>query len=301
MKRTNKKAAFLFLSIGILLGACGGSKNEDIDLEDSTSVKKNVNISSDVIHEVIKSIPPPVEITSLIKESGVSFRSELLNSTENAPKYTTTYHKALNLGLYGADLGYINLYEKTYQSLQYLDAVRSLANDLNVGQFFDFETIKRLASNDKNIDSIIYISTTSFEKMNDYLAKQQRDNISTLMLMGGWIESMHLASSIGKSENNQELIKRVGEQKVALDQINILVEAFKGNEEFDALIQDIAELKKAYDEVKITYEYHEPVTKEVNGMLVVEDNSTSKIEMSSEQFNAISTKIAEIRKKFINQ
>lgn len=301
MKQHKKQAALFLLSTGILLSACGGGNDEDINLNDTATVKKTVNISSDVIHEVIKSIPPPVEITSLIKESGVAFQADLLNPTDNSEKYTSTYHKALNLGVYGADLGYINLYEKTYQSLQYLDAVRSLANDLNVGQFFDFETIKRLASNNKNIDSIIYISTSSFEKMNDYLAKQKRDNISTLMLMGGWIESMHLASAIAQTEKNDELTKRVGEQKIALDQISILVGAFKGNAEFDVLIKDIDELKKLYDAVKIVYEYHEPVTKEVDGMLVVEDNSTSKIEMSPEQFKAIALKIADIRKKFINQ
>jgi hypothetical protein len=293
-------AISLLLSSLILLNSCGNGNKEDINLNDTTQVKKAVTISSEVIHEVIKSIPPPVEITSLIKESGVPFQADLLNPTDNKNKYTSTYQKALNLGIYGADLGYINLYEKTYQSLKYLDAVRDLANDLSVGQFFDFETIKRLASNNKNIDSIIYISTTSFEKMNDYLAKQKRDNISTLMLIGGWIESMHLATNIGKNEKNQELIKRVGEQKVALDQISILINAFKGNAEFDHLINDINELKSIYDQIKISYEYHEPATKEVNGMLVVEDNSTSKVEINEEQFFKIADKIAELRSKFIN-
>jgi hypothetical protein len=293
-------AISLLLSSLMLLNSCGNGNKEDINLNDTTQVKKAVTISSEVIHEVIKSIPPPVEITSLIKESGVPFQADLLNPTDNKNKYTSTYQKALNLGIYGADLGYINLYEKTYQSLKYLDAVRDLANDLSVGQFFDFETIKRLASNNKNIDSIIYISTTSFEKMNDYLAKQKRDNISTLMLIGGWIESMHLATNIGKNEKNQELIKRVGEQKVALDQISILINAFKGNAEFDHLINDINELKSIYDQIKISYEYHEPATKEVNGMLVVEDNSTSKVEINEEQFFKIADKIAELRSKFIN-
>jgi len=136
--------------------------------------------------------------------------------------------------------------------------------------------------------------------MNDYLAKQKRDNISTLMLIGGWIESMHLATNIGKNEKNQELIKRVGEQKVALDQISILINAFKGNAEFDHLINDINELKSIYDQIKISYEYHEPVTKEVNGMLVVEDNSTSQVEITEEQFFKIADKIAALRSKFIN-
>ncbi|MCC7051452.1 MAG: hypothetical protein IT239_06730, partial [Bacteroidia bacterium] len=126
MKNRRNTLGICLLSAGFLLSACGGNGGgEDINLDDTAIVKKTVNISTEVIHEIINSIPPPVEITSLIKESGVPFQAEILNATDNTSKYTINYYKALNLGVYGADLGYINLYEKTYQSLKYLDAVRS--------------------------------------------------------------------------------------------------------------------------------------------------------------------------------
>lgn len=302
MNRTNYKLllALPCIAFGLMVTSCGNGENESVDLSDtSETITKSARISSEAIHEVIKSIPSPVELTSLIKESGATFNKDILNNTANASSYVNEFKRSLNLGVYGADLGYINLYEKTYASIEYLNVIRSIADELKVGQFFDFTTLKRLASNSKSLDSIIYISTTSFEKMNNYLAKQQRDNVSTLMLIGGWVESIHLSCQIAKEDNNKELITRVGEQKIALDQIMILLSMFKNNKDYDNLSVDFTKLKTEYEGVKITYEYKPPVTKEVNGMLVVEDKSSSKVEITNEQFNKIAEIVSTIRTSIV--
>ena len=275
------------------------SNNDEANELDSLRTQRKITMSSEAINEIIKSVPSPIELTSLIKESGADYNSDILNNTSNVNNYTKSFNKAVNLGIYGADLGYINIYEKTYTSIEYLNTIRSLAEDLKLGQFFDFETLKRLASNNKKLDSIVYISTSSFEKMNNYLAKQKRDNISILMLVGGWIESLHLASTVALRTYSKNLIDRVGEQKISLDQMIILLTLFKDDPAFDNLSKDINKLKILFDGVKITYEYHEPVTKEVDGMLVVEDNSTSKIEVSKDQFLKIASTIEQIRNSLI--
>jgi hypothetical protein len=289
---------FAFASLAF---SCGeGDTNEEVNFDDTVKVSKTAEVSNEAIHQIIISIPSPVELTSLIKESGAPFDKELLNSTSNAVKYSNNFKKSLNLGVYGADLGYINLYEKTYASIEYLDVVRTLAEDLSVGQFFDFNTIKRLATNKKNIDSIIYISTSSFENMSNYLARQKRNNVSTLMLLGGWIESMNLSCKIAIDNKNKDLMKRVGEQEVALDQMMILLGMFKDNKEYDAIYADFAQLRKLYDSITIVYVYSKPVTKAINGVLTVIDNSTSDIQITDEQFGAIAKQIALIRSKFIS-
>src|SRR5690606_14108032 len=103
-------------------------------------------------------IPSPVEMSALLRAIGVEFQGDILNHTANADKYTTVYKQAINLGIYGADLGYINMYEKTGSSLNYLNAVKTVADQIKVGQFFDFTTLKRLSNNKKNVDSLTYIT-----------------------------------------------------------------------------------------------------------------------------------------------
>lgn len=299
-----KRITYLLASFTLLLCACGSETktNNDTATEDimaGVTQSAELSMSNENINQIIKSVPSPLEITSLIKESGVTYDKDMLNKTGNSEGYVNTPKKAINLGVYGADLGYINLYEKTYTSLEYLSTIRSIADDLKLGQFFDFETLKRLSSNNNKLDSIIYISTSSFEKMNNYLAKQKRENISVLMLTGGWIEAVHLASQVAIKSNNKEMIERVGEQKIALEQIVILMDVFKNDPNFSTLYNDIKSLEKLYADVKITYEEKEPVTKEVNGMLVVESGTESHIEISEEQFQKIASSLSQIRNNII--
>ena len=65
----------------------------------------------------------------------------MLNSSDNLSKYNSNYQKALNLGIYGTDLGYTNIYEQNQDGIKYLSSIKSLAEGLNIGQFFDILTI----------------------------------------------------------------------------------------------------------------------------------------------------------------
>jgi uncharacterized coiled-coil protein SlyX len=67
-----------------------------------------------------------------------------------------------------------------------------------------------------------------------------------------------------------------------------------------ALIADLTELQKQFQKVEITYTYQESTMKEVNGVLMVVDNSTSKINMTPEDLKNIQSAANAIRKKIIS-
>ncbi len=299
----NRVVVLLSLAVLLFSIAC----NEEKTLEDSLNeqensaaeVKKAVDISEEVFKDIIKGIPSPLEISALIKESGVPYEESMLNSADNLENYSTNYSRALNLGILGADLGYINMYEKTTTSIGYLQAIKSLADDLKVGQFFDFSTIKRLATNSSNIDSLLNITTTGFEEMNHYLVEQKRGDVGVLILVGGWLEALHIAIEVAKRNDNPELFERVGEQKITLNEIKLLVEVYQDNPSIGQLADDFSNLKAAFDEVTISYVYEEPEMMEVDGVLMVVDKSSSKIEMTSQQFENIDQIVQQIRSKII--
>lgn len=58
------------------------------------------------------SIPSPVQTAMLIKELNYKYDFTLLSSYSEAEKYITNQKKAMNLGVYGADLGITALYKK---------------------------------------------------------------------------------------------------------------------------------------------------------------------------------------------
>lgn len=304
-----KKALFPMASV-LLLWSCGGSAPNPTamqDLNDLDSIQEMMQpdestMTTEMANEIIKTIPSPIELTSLIKASGAEYSSKLLNNADNVDEYTTNYKRALNLGIYGADLGYINLYEKTHTSMSYINAVRDLADELKVGQFFDFESITRLANNKSNLDSILYITTSGFEDMDEYLKDKNRGNQSMLILVGGWIEALHIVNEVAQNAAtpSEELHERIGEQKIVLDDLVLLLEVYKNQPHFQELIDDLTSLQEVYGGVSITYDYQEPEMKEVDGVLVIIDNSSSQVEISPETLKTISNKVKEIRSKMIS-
>lgn len=281
-----RKKTFIISTLVVTMAmSCSTSESNEersnAQTPDSSSANAST-LSDEELNNIIESIPSPVEFSSLIESSGAKYDEAYLNSTENSAGYNSQFSKAVNLGIYGADLGYVNMYEKTFSAMSYLNTVYKLSTDLNIGGYFDFETLKRLATNNRNLDSIVYITTKSFESMHRQLKASGNSEISTLILIGGWVEGMHLASSIVKSSQNSpemdNLMLTVYDEHIVLDDIIILANAYKSNPYFKNTIENLQGLKKVLNKIK-------------------EDGSGNKI--SKEQFELIAKEIAKIRTELI--
>lgn len=285
----------------IALYACGSGQDQDT-LNKGTLVDSSlsaVTISDETINGIINSIPSPLETVTIIKESGLKYDESYLISTEYE-KYKTKYAKSFAMGVYSADLGYLNLYEKNIASVNYILAVRKLSQDLGLEQFFDFATLKRLASSNKNMDSLLYISTSSFNKMDTYLRKNKRSEQSSLVIIGAWLEGLHFETEMAKSSPGQKIRENIGSQKVAINNIMAIVDAYKSDPYFSNVRMQLLPLKQLYDKVEITYNYKEPEVKEVNGELVVEEKSESEITMSDDVLNSIIATTGDVRTNILN-
>lgn len=288
-----------------LLTACGSEKKTDEQafLEGLDSTKTGgPSISEGVIGDVLQRIPAPLEISVLLKESGKKYNSGYLNSPDNTSKYNSNYKKALNLGVYGTDLGYTNIYEQNNDGVKYMGSIKSLADGLNIGQFFDIATIGRLATNSKNLDSLLLITTQNFNSINHYLQTQDRSNLSVLFLTGGWIEALHILCEVASANpSNKELQETIGEQKIILENIMLLLSFYKDSDpNMATLLTDIEALKTAYDKVKVSYTYKESTFEVVDGVMVIKDNSSSSIEITPEDVSSIKSITQGIRNKVIS-
>jgi len=198
-----KKLSFLTLMIAMvcLMSACSGSskkssESDELTLSTPAAESGALELSEEVMSDVIQNISSPVEMASIIKATGVDFSQKILNKTDKVDIYNTSYKRALNLGVYSADLGYINTFDKNNIVVSYLVAIKSLAEGIKVGQFFDFASLKRMATNNNNLDSLMQISISSFNKMDSYLRSQKRSNVSSLIVTGAWIEGLYITSSV---------------------------------------------------------------------------------------------------------
>ena len=294
----------LVVFAAVVLVACGSGKKADEKafLESLDSAKNSgTSIDQEVINSVLQQIPSPLEISVLLKESGTKYDLGLLNSPDNIASYNSNYKKALNLGIFGTDLGYTHIYEQNQDGLKFLESVKKLADELNIGQFFDIKTIGRLAGNSRNLDSLLLITTQNFNSINAYLQNQGRSNLSVLLLSGGWLEAMHLTCDVAvKDKKNKKLQETIGEQKIILEQIILLLSFYKDSDEnMASLLKDMEELKGAFDNISITYLYKESTMEVVNGVAVVKDNSTTTIQITEQDIAKIKAITSSIRNKII--
>jgi hypothetical protein len=298
------KSSFYPILLGLLLVACGGDKKPDLaDVEQELANEQSFpEISSENIESILSSIPSPIELSVHVQESGIEYNSGYLNKTENYDNYNSSNSKALNLGIYGTDLGYTNLYSQIQAGLDYLSVVQKLADDLNIGQYFDFQSIKRLTDNSSNLDSLLMVTNQNFDNINKHFIDQNDASLSTLLLTGGWIEAFHITNQVTLTQmDNPDLRERIGEQKIVLDNVIILLSVYSEHDKYIGdLLSEMKKLEAAYMNVSITYKYEESTSQVVDGVLEIVSNSTSEVHITDEDIIKISGIVEEIRNTVIN-
>jgi len=58
-------------------------------------------------------IPSPFQVTSIIRSNDIDYNKSFLSPPENVSNYTTVFKQSLNIGIYGTDMGYLNIYDQT--------------------------------------------------------------------------------------------------------------------------------------------------------------------------------------------
>jgi hypothetical protein len=298
------KARLLYLLFPVLLASCQSGRDParttEFEIPDSVIFAESLVISEDIMEGIISNVSSIVEMSALIKGLGVPYSNRYLATTSNLDQYNTNFKRAFNLGVYGADLGYLNMYNRTTAVIDYITAIRRLADGLAVGQFFDFNTLRRLASSQSNLDSLMYISVSSFNQMDQYLRQERRAHLSTAMVAGVWIEGLYLLTQVSKTHPGEEISERIGEQKIILNDLFLILKNYeRAHPEFADLTRQLAYIKEDFDKVSITYEIGEPEAIERNGMLMIIQHERSNVNMSAEQLRNITEKAEIIRNKLI--
>lgn len=286
----------------ILFLSCSNNKPDETaflaTMEDSLNTSK---IDKQVIVGILEQIPSPLELSILLKKSGVAYNGAYLNPTDNMSKYSTSYKQALNLGVYGTDLGYTNIYEKKLDGVQYLSSIKSLANELHIGQFFDLAAISKLVASSDNLDSLLLITTQNFNSINSYLQDQGRENLSILFLIGGWIEAMQITCEVAVLHpGDKELMEVIGAQKIVLEQIILLLTLYDQDPALTKLLEDFKDLEKEFSTILITYTYKQSTMEVVDGVAVIKDNSTTSINITNQNVTDIRKKVTLLRNKIIS-
>lgn len=278
MNRLRSKTLMIgAIVVSVILGACSSSEENSLEKEMNQVSTSKVKVSKEEIDQLIQSFPSPIETSMIIQNAGNKFNSELLLPTKKLDRFVSSYDKAMAMGAYGGDMGYINIYGKSFVAAEFLAAIRLLSVDLEIDRFFDFEDMIRMAKSSSNIDSLQRMSTESFNSMEKYLREKGRNELSVLIVFGTWLEGSYIISDIAKGNMTPEMINRVAEQKGSVAKITEILVANSEDKYFANLARQVKPLNDLYGKVTIETIMREPEMKEIDGQLVFIDNSETKI------------------------
>ncbi|MFL2582306.1 MAG: hypothetical protein ACJ0QJ_04035 [Flavobacteriales bacterium] len=287
----------------ILLTACP-SGDSDTDTEIKTEDTTNLETSEVSPLNVVPvggamfSVPSPIQLGVIIQKSGAPYNADILNNPKSYEGYVDLVSQSLNLGVYGADLGYCALYDKQQESIGYIRSAQKLSDILGISDAFDIEAIQSVERNLDNKDSLLYIISNSYRKADDYLQTSDLKHIGALIIVGGWIESVHFAGILGKENKSSEVVDMIGMQKHTINtMLDKMLERYFNEPGVEELYNDLDDIRTSFNKVNIKYEYIAPETNKTKKTTTLKSKAT--VEMSDEVFNEIVEKINTIRTKII--
>jgi len=290
------------LAIGsLLMVGCEGDGPDTVDPVQPTVDTPKVDVKPTEpgptpFDGAIFSIPSPIQLGGVIQKSGAAFNEDILTNPKSAESYVDLVGQSLNLGVYGADLGYCALYDKQQKSIGFMRSAQKLSDNLGISDAFDLQTVQSVERNLDNKDSLLYIISNSYRKADDYLQTSDRKHIGALVIVGGWIESMHFAGVLGKEKKSDEIINLIGMQKHTINTIvDKLLERYYNEPGVEAVYNDLDDVRNSFNKINIKYDFVAPETNKEEKVTTFK--STSTVEMTDEVFNEIVEKIAAVRAK----
>lgn len=256
-----RNALLLTLLASFALWSCGSKGDKDTKSDEFADAEKSLK---EEIKDIAYSIPSPSEIPYLLEATGAEFNQSLVNDRKKADGYGSQPDKAaLNLGIYTADIGYLSSYEKTQESIDYLNACKSLADKLGVSGTFDRATLEKFEANISNKDSLAALLNDAMKKTDKYLKDDNRSKLGALLVTGSFVESLYISTGIIKSypknilpedKRNQiltPLIQIVINQKKSVSEVTRMLSSVDQTGPIPTIVADLKSLETSYNALNI--------------------------------------------------
>jgi hypothetical protein len=261
MKFTRNSTIFFSLLVSLILWSCGTSKKDETSTDEFKQAEESLK---DQIKDVVYNIPSPTEIPYLIEATGAEFNPALVNDRKKVDQYASRNDKAaLNLGVYAADIGYLSSYDKTQEAIDYLNATKTLADNLGVIGTFDTDILKKFEANISNKDSLAALLNETVQKTDKYLKDDNRNKLASLMVTGSFIEGLYISTGMINSYPKNllpddarnlvltPLMRVVLEQQKSVTELIKMLGTVEQSEPVTTIIADLNTLNASYRALNI--------------------------------------------------
>ena len=216
-----KPLSFLIILLLVFPLSCRNGKKEKksfipvFSTYNSDSINKNNIPPKD---EIFYGILTPVEICTIFNRLGSPRNNEILNPITNKDQYLSSSKAAINTGVYGVDFGYLKLFGVGQEMIDYMVTIRDMSNKLGVPDKYLTEPLKKINNDISESDTILLLMNEAYIKIEAHLREGGRESTAGLMVMGGWVEAMYIATQLvyNSEKPDPEVIQKIAEQKYTL-------------------------------------------------------------------------------------
>jgi hypothetical protein len=296
------KCCLLFLIIPAVM-VCGCKSNKGkrtpglLDDGETSEIVDRI----ETIKQVYHLSPSPAEMLSVIDVAELSFDVGLLNPPGNLDNYLDTKSKTMGLGIYITDLAYAALFGRHEETLDYLDVVRTMAEQIRVTGAIDDALIEKARNNVEYLDSLFNISNEAFINMLFFCERNNRPNTVIMLSAGAFIESLYLAVNLaGDNRQTDYILQHLADQKYALDNLMVFAESMRAEDQNVAgVIEDLEPVKEIYDGLNIfpgttTVETEKAAGDQPKKLVI---GGGSKPTLSKKEFDKLKKATVELRNK----
>ncbi len=288
MKTINKYIGLLVIG-GFLLSSCAEEpkKSHSDEAEHSDSTATEEVMTEEVDEDFSFMLPSPIQIAAIFNRAGLEFESDLANPPSNLENYNTKTAKYLNFGVYSADLAYAVLNDQQQLSIDYMNAVKTLA-DAN-GMPSIFGTGSLVESFEKNIgnqDTILRILTVIKRRTDEYLEENAEKSKEAVFFSAAWVEGMYLGANSG---SNEHVTARL------LEQITILENVIKALKIQKDPSLDIEFLITGLEEMDTAFNNYESIKKLENTDMSIADATLTDTELAD-----LKKRITDLRNQIVS-
>lgn len=302
---SSKILLFLAIFISFSISGCNSGtkqndKDGDTEEEFQSSIDEDAQEKFQTAKRIFYSLPSPVETARILQNAGATYHEEILNPIDNSNGYITNLSMALNLGIYTTDLSYASLFDQTQITLNYIEVAKKMADGLNILDAINETTIQRLEDNINNRQMIIDIISETLLNSNSYLAEKGLESTATIILVGGWVEGLYIATSLVGDDpiEDNAIVQRIVDQKLSVDFMIALLEEATDDPDAQSVLQDVLNLKSTFDKIVITQGENTAVTDPETNVTTLKSNSSNNL--TQDVYEELASKVSEIRNSYIS-
>lgn len=249
-------------------------------------------------NEIFYGVLTPVEICNIFNRLGVPNSNTILNPTANRNQYLSSSKASINTGIYGVDFGYLKIFGIGQEMIDYMVTIREMSNKLGIPDSFLTEPIKRIEGDMAEPDTIMYLMNNAFNKMEAHLRESGRESTAGLMVLGGWVEALYIATQLVYDPKNPdpEVVQKIAEQKYTLTTLLSFLKNYYDDPVVVYYSKKLKYLKNYFDSFDI---YFKKGDLEIDTTKQVFRSTGSEMTVSVETLNKIRDYVSNLRTEMV--